>query len=47
MEKLEDKLCLCQIEPPFKEAKKVLVIAHREELIDQARSQISKVSPDL
>ncbi|CAJ0840596.1 5435_t:CDS:2 [Entrophospora sp. SA101] len=28
-------------------AKKVLVIAHREELIDQARSQISKVSPDL
>ncbi|CAJ0902989.1 16800_t:CDS:2, partial [Entrophospora sp. SA101] len=36
-----------RIEPPFKEAKKVLVIAHREELIDQARSQISKVSPDL
>ncbi|CAG8533842.1 1163_t:CDS:10 [Acaulospora morrowiae] len=35
------------IPPPYPGADKVLVLAHREELLDQAYRQISKFSPDL
>ena len=33
-----------QIPPPFPDADKVLVLAHREELLDQAYKQIKKYS---
>ncbi|CAG8699181.1 5377_t:CDS:2, partial [Acaulospora colombiana] len=36
-----------KIPPPYPGADKVLVLAHREELLDQAYKQISKFSPDL